>query len=348
MVGVAVGVAAVPEHLQHREDLRTLDLREHNPSDLITRSVPVDYSPWADCPRWEQFLSEVFGGRQEIIDYIRRAAGYSLTGSVSERCFFICYGTGSNGKSVFLDMLRRIAGDHGRSCEFSTVGSVRERDTIRNDLARLAGARLVTASEASEGFRLSESTVKMLTGGQDRIPVRFLHEEHFEMTPRFKLWLATNHRPAIRETSDAIWQRVHLIPFEESFTGDKCDRTLADKLIQELPGILAWAVRGCQEWQQTGLKPPAAVLDATKAYREENDIVGRYISERCVRDEAATVRAGELYLDFKEWCDRNGERPMSAQSFGRRMTGMGVERERCGRAKIRQYVGITISPGTDG
>lgn len=321
-------------------DLRTGILRPHDRADLLTKQAPVLYDPAARCDRWESFLSEIFSGNEPLIRFMQRAIGYSLTGQTTEQCLFLLYGLGANGKSVLLEVLRRLLGDYARSADFSTFLE-RRGDGPRNDVARLAGARLVTSSEVSEGRRLSESLVKSLTGG-DVIAARFLNQEHFEFAPQFKLWMAANHKPQIRGTDHGIWRRIKLVPFMVQIPEERQDKNLVNVLMDELPGILAWAVAGCIMWQQHGLGAPAEVQAATAQYREEMDQLGPFIEERCVTGKDCSVGATELYAAYSQWCSSAEERPMSRQKFGTQMTERGFESLKMGT--IRR-VGIKLKGG---
>lgn len=215
---------------------------------------------------------------------------------------------------------------------------MRQRDRgPRNDLARLHRARLVTAAESGEGRRLDEATVKEITGG-DAIAARFLYGEHFEFTPQFKLLLVTNHRPKVDGDDDAIWRRLRLVPFEQSFEGRE-DRGLVDKLEAELPGILAWAVGGCLEWQRDGLGTAGAVTRATAEYRQDEDVLGAFLEERCeLGGETATTELRDAYERF---CAELGEKPLAANMLGRRLGRRGIRRQqRAGGARV--YVGVQV------
>lgn len=225
-------------------DLRAGKLREARREDLITRATDVPYNPLATAPRWEQFLNEVFGGDSEIIGYVQRAVGYSLTGDTREQCFFLLCGSGANGKTTFLETIVRLLGMHASTAAFSAFLVQHNQGAPRNELAALCGARFVKAAEAEHKARLDEAIMKQLCG-EDTISVRFLFREVFEYRPQFKIWLATNHKPAIWETSDAIWRRTKLIEFNRQFAGPQADVALRGKLAAELPGIFAWAVKGC-------------------------------------------------------------------------------------------------------
>lgn len=326
-------------------DLRSGLLHPHDPEDLLTKIAPVPFDPDAQCPLWLAFLDRIFGGNARLIAFIQTALGYTLTADVSEQKLFLQYGTGANGKTVFTRIQSAILGEYAAQTPMATL-MAKTGDAIPNDIARLVGARLVTASEAEEGQRLAESLIKQMTGG-DTLTARFLHAEFFEFVPTFKLWLASNHKPAIRGTDYAIWRRLLLVPFAVTIPCKEQDPHLAEKLMAELPGILAWAVEGCMMWQAHGLEAPPEVLQATAEYRDEQDQVGAFVAECCVAAEDATARAGELYAAYREWCDRSGERPLSGTMFGRRLTERGYDKV---RTKYVRYLGIGLlaSEGENG
>ena len=300
-------------------DLRTGALRAGSPDDRITLHTSISFTPEAACPRWERFLDEVFASDEELIAYIARAVGYSLTGDTSEQCLFTCYGTGSNGKSVLLNIVRSIAGTYAANTPFSTF-ELRSRSGIPNDLAALAGRRLVTASETGEDTRLNEGRLKAITGG-DPITARFLHGEFFTYQPVAKFWLAVNHKPRVNDDSYGFWRRVRLIPFVRQF-GTDADPHLLEKLTAELPGILAWAVRGALAWQDRGLQPPAAVTAATETYRAESDPLADFIERDLIEGDGFVVNATAAYRAYKSWAADAGlgdREILSATRFGSRM-----------------------------
>jgi putative DNA primase/helicase len=292
LIGVSNGVI----------DLHDGRLRSGLPDDLINCRTPIPYDPSAVCPRWLRFLSEIFQGDEELVDWIKRLVGYSLTGLTREQCFFICYGTGANGKSVFLTILRALLGDYAYNAPFMTF-EVAARTQIPNDLAAMAGRRLVTASETSEGVLLNEARMKMLTGG-DPVTARFLHREFFTYVPVAKFVLAVNHRPRIKDYSHGFWRRMRLVPFEAQFQGRSEDRRLEQKLLRELPGILAWGAAGCLEWQTQGLQPPSSVQAATAGYRTDSDPLAVFLAECGTTDKAGSVKAGEAHEVYTTWANK--------------------------------------------
>jgi len=332
------GIPVLPEELDQDPwllncqngtlDLRTGELRSHDRRDLITKLAPVVYDPNATCPEWFRFLDRIMAGRADLVTFLQRAVGYALTGLTDERVLFILHGSGANGKSTFLETIALLLGDYAARTTADTV-LARDRDAIPNDIARLRGARFVYASEAEEGRRLAEARIKDLTGG-DTITARFLHQEWFEFRPEFKLWLGTNHKPVIRGTDPAIWDRIRLVPFDVRIPESERipRRELMARFEAELPGILAWSVRGCLEWQKHGLGMPAEVREATGAYRAEMDVLAQFLEECCIVNPLAKAKAGDLYRAYSEWCEANGERPLSQRNFGMRLTERGFERRR--------------------
>lgn len=312
-------------------DLKTGELRPHAPADLITRISNVKYDKSAKCPKWEQFLIDIFQDPL-LIEYIQLAIGYSLTGLTREQCMFIMYGTGQNGKSVFMNIIAALLGTYAMETPASTLMRGREDNSNQpsNDVARLAGARVVNANETEEGQALAESKIKAMTG-DDVMIARFLHKEFFEFRPQFKIWVRTNHKPKIRGTDTGIWRRVKLIPFKVSIPAEKKDPELTNKLLAELPGILNWAVEGCLLWQHVGLKSPAAVDAATEDYRSSQDLIGMFLSETCEicpQKTSGYVKAKDLYKAYEDWCEEAGERAMPHRVLSIKLTERGFTKRR--------------------
>ena len=222
---------------------------------LHTKLVPAKFDPDAACPTWERFLDEVFDGDKDVIGFVQRFAGYSLSGSVKEQMFVFCHGSGSNGKSTMLDVLRNLSGDYGIHIATSII-TMNRHDQHPTGLTDLRGSRMVTTIETEKGHKLAESLVKSLTGG-DRIRARRMRQDFVEFSPTHKLWVAGNELPRITGTDYGIWRRIALVPFLQEFKDERKDGDLPDKLAREFDGILAWLVRGCLEWQRDGLKVPA-------------------------------------------------------------------------------------------
>jgi putative DNA primase/helicase len=323
-------------------DLRTGEVRGHQRSDYITKLVPIAYDADATAPRWHRFLNRIMDGNEDLVGFLQRAVGYSLTGSTREQVLFFLHGSGANGKSTFLEILRALVGDYATQADFATFLE-RRSDGPRNDVARLVGSRVVTSSEVGEGKRLDEGLVKSLTGS-DTIAARLLYSEAFEFRPQFKLWLAANHKPVIRGTDHAIWRRVRLIPFAVEIPEAEQDPDLVPALKHELPGILAWAVQGCLDWQEYGLQPPDAVIAATDDYRRESDVLGAFLDACCLMGEQYATSASVLYQAYKHWAGEGGEYVLSQTAFGRRLTERGITATKSGHSNSAMRVGVALNP----
>jgi putative DNA primase/helicase len=328
-------------------DLRTGQLRQHDRGDLITKLAPVTYDPNATAPRWEQFLRDIFRGDEELIRFVQLALGYALTGDTSEQVFFVAYGSGSNGKSTLIETIAAMLGEYALQTPTETF-MTQSHDSIPNDVARLKGARFVSAIETEEGKRLAVARIKQLTGG-DTVAARFMRAEWFEFRPSFKAWLGTNHRPNIPDTTESIWRRILLLPFTAHFTADQRDLTLREKLRAELPGILAWAIKGCLEWQRLRsegknlvLVAPHAVSAATAEYRSEQDTLGGFLGEFCVIERQAETSARQLFAAYERWCEQSGERPVSQRTFGTALRERGYSRLK--RKGVIVWGGVGLSP----
>jgi putative DNA primase/helicase len=324
-------------------DLRKGELRAGCREDRITKHSPVSFDSRAACPRWEQFLDEVFGGGAELIGFIRRAVGYSLTGDTSEQCFFVLHGRGANGKSALLAVLRHIFGPYAFDPGFSAFEEARGYPPHPEQVAELAGRRFITASETRENSHLNEQRLKALSHG-DTTSAAFKYGRRFEVKPQGKIWLALNHKPRVSDDSLGFWRSVRLIPFERQFLGQDADTDLANKLIAEAPGILAWAVRGCIEWQTEGLGLSEAVLKATEGYQLESDPLGDFLAARCTIGPAFTCQAGQLYREYGDWAKAEGIRDrdtLSCQAFGRRL-GERFAKGREGAGRQLHYYGIGV------
>jgi putative DNA primase/helicase len=305
-------------------DLRTGELKPHDPAQLITKLSPIAYDPNTECPVWTKFLDDITAGDQDLIAYLRRAIGYSMTGNTCEHVFFMLYGSGTNGKSTFIEAIRSVFGDYSKASAFTTFMQQQSPSAPRNDLAALAGARFVTATESDDGNILAEAFLKQVTGG-DKVTARFLRQEHFEFTPSFKLWLSTNHRPNIRGTDNGIWRRIKLIPFTVRIADDKIDRGLPEKLKAEAPGILAWCVVGLRDYLTQGLAEPDCIKNATNDYRGDEDPVGKFLMTQCTMRPLAKMQARVLFTAYTNWATNNNERTMDERRFARSMMERGLK-----------------------
>jgi putative DNA primase/helicase len=324
-------------------DLRTGELREGRREDRITRHTIVAFDAAAASPRWHQFLEEVFDGNKELIEFLRLAVGYSLTGETREQCFFVLHGRGANGKSVFLEVLRHVFGPYAFDPGFSAFEDTRGYPPHSEQVAELAGRRFITASETRENSHLNEQRLKALSHG-DTTSAAFKHGKRFEFRPQGKIWLALNHRPRISDDSLGFWRSVRLIPFEKQFLGQDADTDLAEKLKAEAPGILAWSVRGCLDWLEDGLRRPAAVATATDAYQAESDPLGEFLESRCVLGPAFKTSSPALFEAYLQWAKDEGvpERErLSHNAFGRRL-GERFKKGQEGPDRKRHYYGVGL------
>jgi putative DNA primase/helicase len=310
-------------------DLKTGKLITPTREDWLYKSTNVPYDPVARCERFSQFLDEVFNGDRQIMDFVQKAMGYSLTGLTVEQVLFILYGTGANGKSIFLNLMGDLLGDYSITTPASTFKDTPYHDSIPNDIARMAGARFIKSIEVKEGTKLNEERIKALTGG-DRITARFLHNEFFEFIPVGKFWIAANHKPVVRGSDEAIWRRIRLIPFEVFIPPEKRDPHLSEKLRAELPGILAWAVEGCLKWQVEGLKPVGKVKEWTDNYRAESDLIAQFLDEKTEKTVTGKTKAGDLYKTYEAWCKERGEFAITGTKFGKRMEEKGFFKKKEG------------------
>lgn len=304
-------------------NLKTGHLLKNEPNMYITKLCNVHFEKNTSCPTWLNFLDQLFPEDLETIETIQRAIGYSLTGLTTEEVIFICYGYGSNGKSVFNNVLMEIFGTYGKSAPNSLLVTRNKNDgSPRNDLAGIVGARLVSINELQGGDRLDEAIVKQLAG-REKISTRFLYKEFFEYQPSFKCWLRTNHRPIITGDDDGIWRRLILIPFEQKFIDTNKDPDIERKLLLEKNGILNWAIEGCLKWQRDGLKVSKKIHTVINDYRSDSDILGEFISDKYRFAPVSKILDAEMYRDWVFWCEENGYKPMTKISFTRRLSERG-------------------------
>lgn len=304
-------------------DLRTGALRPHDPGDLITKSVPVEYDPTATAPTWLAFLDKSLGGDVDLITFVRRFTGYLLTGDVQEHCMGFLFGGGGNGKSTYTRTTIAMLGDYAAPAPRSLLFRSRS-ERHPTELASLVGLRFAVCSEVEEGQHLDEAKLKDLTGG-DPISARRMNEDFWSFDPTHKLVLNGNYKPRVSGTDEGIWRRIRLVPWTVQIRAEERDHHLPDKLRAELPGILAWSVAGCLEWQGHGLGEPVAVTKATEDYRAESDPLGEFFALRCVFDDSAKVARKMLRATYEEHCEENGAKPLDAKAFATRLRERGVE-----------------------
>jgi putative DNA primase/helicase len=321
-------------------DLKTGELKQHNKEYLMNKIVSYEVDLQNQPIKWLQFLEQIFQGDKELMHYLQKAIGYTLTGSIREQCLFLCYGEGSNGKSVFLDVISRMMGDYAMNAQVETLLERKfGTSSYTSDLARLKGARFTTTGENNEGSKINEGLVKQLTGGE-RITARFLYGQEFEFYPNFKIWLATNHKPIIRGSDNGIWRRIISIPFLYKVPDHLRDKDLVYKLEQEIPQILGWAIKGCLMWQKEGLKLPSVIEKSNKDYQNEMDIIATFIDENAQLVEGEVSSAKEIYEEYEKWAKVSNEYIMSSTRFGRELAKR-FQKQR--KAYGWVYVGIRLN-----
>ncbi|MBA4107638.1 MAG: hypothetical protein C0485_18040 [Pirellula sp.] len=325
-------------------DLRTGQLRPHDPNDLLTKCTNVAYPTDSSVipHRWLAFLDTTFGGDRALISYVQGLMGVALFGKQREHLLPVFYGGGANGKSVFTTTVQAAMGEYAHTAPHGFL-MTRRNDEHPTALADLFGKRLVIIAETKDGQRLDEGLVKSVTGG-DRIRARRMREDHWEFIPSHLAILVSNHKPVISGTDKGIWRRLRLIPFNVTIPEEEQDRELSDKLQAELPGILQWMVDGCLQWQASDLHEPPSVTDATAEYQVESDTFASWFAELVVRDNSKELTAAAAYSSYTSWCEANGDHPISKKSLGQRIMENGIGKRKSNGIR---YVGITLAGGVD-
>ena len=319
-------------------DLRSGHLYFNQPEFKVTRYCNADFVEDAPRPRWIAFLHQIFQEDEETIESVQRLLGYTLTGLVTEEVLVICYGHGSNGKSVFSNVIHNIFGGYATTSPPSLLTARKADDTSpRNDLAALAGARYVSINELQAGDRLDEQVVKMLAG-REPISARFLHREYFEYMPNFTAWLRTNHKPIITGGDDGIWRRLVLLAFRRKFDDDEKDPYLEGKLLEEREGILQWMLEGTSKYLKDGLKLSPRIRQENAIYRKDSDLIGEFLEDVMEVDLTAKINQQTAYEAWQEWCKGNGFRVTSKKSFTQRLAERGYPEGKSGGNRF--YVGL--------
>ncbi len=303
-------------------DLHTGKLCEHRREDYITKLCPVEYQPDAPCPTWLKTLDRIFDGDHDVTGYLQRFIGYCLTGDVSEQIFNIWHGVGANGKSTVANALMEMLGPDYAMKAAADLLLQKYGNEHPTALTDLHGKRFVACIETDDGRRMAESLVKELTGG-DIIRARRMREDYWEFSPTHKVVLACNHRPTVRGTDHAIWRRLRLVPFSVVIPPHERDKHLPAKLRAELAGILAWAVRGCLDWQRQGLGEPKAVVEATAEYQTAEDTLRNFIQDCCTTGPGARVKAAALLDSYREW---SGDRHITVRKLTGILTEVGIQK----------------------
>lgn len=322
-------------------DLRTGELLPHDRSLMMSKNTHVALDKEGDPENWLKALDGLFQGDKDVIGFVRRAIGYTLTGSVKEQCLFQCFGNGSNGKSLFFNTVTNLLGDYSLNAQVDSVltRAKGSSGSASPDIARMNGARFVRTNEPNEGARFNEGLVKQMTGG-DVVTARYLYGQDFEFKPVFKLWIACNNKIIVRGTDKGIWRRMRLIPFEATFEGKNDDKGLEERVLGELPKILWWAVKGCLEWQKDGLGMPERIQKATLEYQEEMDVVKSFLKDCAISDKNGKERAQDVFAEYREWARSGNEwGGMTQTKFGLEMSKMYKKRNISGYV---YYMGLSL------
>ena len=319
-------------------NLRTGALQPHRREDLISNLSDVTFDAAAACPLWDAFITRVTDNSDELSAYLRRFVGHLLVADTTEQTLHFLFGLGANGKSVFCEVLMRLLGEYAIAVSPDLI-MLKRHGGIPNDVARLRGKRAALMNETSAGTRFDEAKLKDLTGS-DTLSARFLHQEFFDFEPTHRIVIRGNHKPSISGTDEGIWRRLRLVPFTVTIPETERDHQLLAKLQTELAGILNWAIRGCIEWQQQGLKPPAIIIEAVRAYREESDVLGRFIDERCEVGKLHQVQSSAFFTAFQRYCEQANERGTSSKDLPAEMERRGYTYKRTMTGRI--FLGISL------
>ena len=326
-------------------DLKNRKIKKHDKDLMLSKISPYEVDFDSKPKLWLKFLNEIFEADQEVIEYMQKIFGYSMTGSMTERCMFMLIGDGMNGKSVMLEVIRRAMGDYGTTSDINILLDKKAQPGGNlGDVARLNGIRYDVTNEAELTDKLKESSIKTMTSGNDNIVARFLYGEQFEFSPQMKIFMASNYKPTIRGQDRAIWDRIRMILFNVSFDETRRDKTLQDKLCKEIPQILGWMIEGCIKWQKEGLDEPDKFKYAKDEYRSEMDSVRRWVEENCIIDTDARTPSKELFKNFSNYVQDRKEFQLSHTMFGRNLSKKFEKRKYLG---VTTYLGLKLKPHND-
>jgi len=328
-------------------DLRTGQKRNARKGDFITKSCGCNHDPEATAPRWTAFLAEIFEGQTDLIEYIQRAVGYSLTGDTREQILFFLYGAGANGKSTFIELLAALLADYAFRASQNVLCLNRYYREPLDEIASLEGYRFVSIAETGESH-MAEVRIKLLTGG-DTVTGKAHYKAATSFQPKFKLWIFGNSKPAVYGVDYAMWRRIRLIPFTVQFPVEKQDSTLKEKLLAELPGILNWAIEGALAWQAEGrLIPPERVVAATNEYRDDQDILRDFIAEKIEPAKDHELPHKELYRAYKNWHEEgSSDKPFTSKKVAQMFRDRGYKASQ-GHARELRWWGIGLRKPDNG
>ena len=326
-------------------DLLTGKLMPHDRKYLITKTAGITHDEESACPLWLNFIKKIMNNDEEMVKYLQKIFGYALTASTVEQVIFLLVGMGCNGKSTLLERIRRVMGDYAKNSPAQSL-LVSQSSNIRSDIARLTGARLVTAVEIGDDKRLDEALVKQITGG-DPVTSRFLYKDFFEHSPTYKIFIAANYNPDIRGIDHGIWRRIRVIPFSVIIPDSEIDKDFGQKLDDELSGILKWCIEGCLLWKQEGLGLPEAVTEAIDNYRKTSDVIGQFLEDCFIINSELQTSVKDLNLLYERWSKDNGQDPIKKRTIGLQMKIKGFIPSKSGSVRYWDGLGIKEPDKTD-
>lgn len=323
-------------------NLKTSESLGHDPIYLMTKRVNSDFIPEAKAEKWQKFISMIFNNDEELIEFVQKAIGYSLSGSTDEQCFFFLHGNGRNGKSTFLSALSNLFSTYSIQSDYQAFTAVKNDNSASSDIARLAGSRFVVASESQQNVMLNQVILKSLTGGSDIITARHLYGEPFEYIPTFKIWFQGNHKPKIKDFDYGWQRRFKLIPFEYVFKDSEVrpQSEVLDEFKKESSGILNWALEGYKKWETSGLGMPEKIKNASMGYFYEQNEIAQFIDQNyTLNDEKkGQILAKDIYASYKDFCSTNGiVKPLGKVLLNQRLEELGLIKV---SAKTPYFVGI--------
>lgn len=332
-------------------NLRTGRIRPHDANDFITMIAEVVFDPKAKCPTFDKFMDNFTVSNPDLVEYLKRWAGYFLTGDTSERKMLTLVGNGANGKGTFIDTCKVVLGSYAKTVQAESLMQTKFASgaAASPDLARLVGARAAFVSEGDRSHKLNEALIKQISG-QDTLTARALYGSPFEYLPQFKFIFQTNYLPKIRGLDDGIWWRQAVVKCLAHFPPDKMDKDLRKKLAAEASGILNWMLQGALEWQQNGLAPePQVVKKAVEQYRIDSDNVTRFLLENTRRDSNAKILKTALYAQYKQWTEEEGEQyTATSREFNQIVEGLaGVSYKKTNKGHFWQGIEIGSEPEPD-
>jgi putative DNA primase/helicase len=327
-------------------DARTGELRDHRREDYITAIIPHDYDAKAKCPKWERFVNVTFGSDKDLISFVQRALGYSLTADTSAKCIFLAYGPTDTGKTTLLATVNRLLGDYAGRIKVESLMVERGKALDNNaqaDLADLRCKRFVMTSETGQGQLLREALIKLLSQGQGNYKAVRKYENPFEFPETWKIWMDCNHLPRVRDTDESIWNRLRVIPFDHAVTSKRKNLQLGEELLaEEAEGILAWMARGLRGWMDQGLRPPDSMNKQRDEWRAESDTLKQWMDAECVLGADVKAQSTQLYDSYKQWRSTHGMYEVTMTLFARNMKEHGFEKKLCGDKKVPNWLGVGI------